>query len=63
MDSFFVALGLVFVIEGIGVAAFPGAARRAADTMASTPDQMLRIVGLVSAVVGVVLIWVVRQLS
>ena len=60
MSEFLVALGLVFAIEGLMFAAFPGAAKRAMQSVLETPDGSLRMVGLVSAVAGVVLIWLVR---
>jgi uncharacterized protein YjeT (DUF2065 family) len=60
MSDFLVALGLVFVIEGVAFAAFPGAARRAMASVLETPDATLRTVGIVSAVIGVIVVWFVR---
>jgi uncharacterized protein len=60
MTDFLAAMGLVFVVEGLVFAAFPEAARRAATTMAKTPDQALRLVGLLSAVLGLTVLWLVR---
>ena len=60
MGEFLAALGLVFVIEGLVFAAFPGPAKRAVATMLETPDATLRIVGLASAVIGLIVIWTVR---
>lgn len=60
MSDFVIALGLVFALEGLIFAAFPGSAKRAMASALETPDGMLRIVGIVSAAVGVVLIWIVR---
>jgi uncharacterized protein len=60
MTDFLAALGLVFVIEGLVFAAFPGAAKRAVTAMTETPDQGLRAVGLVSAVFGLAMLWLVR---
>ena len=60
MTDFLVALGLVFVIEGIMFAALPGAAKRAMASVTETPEATLRLVGVVSAVIGVVVIWLVR---
>jgi uncharacterized protein len=60
MTDFLAALGLVFVIEGLVFAAFPQAAKRAAEVMAQTPDQGLRLVGILSAAVGLVILWLVR---
>ena len=60
MSEFLVALGLVFVIEGLLFATAPGAARRAAAAMVDAPEGTLRIVGVVSAVLGVIVIWLFR---
>jgi uncharacterized protein YjeT (DUF2065 family) len=60
MTDFLAALGLVFVIEGLVFAAFPEAAKRAVAVMTQTPDQELRLVGLVSAVFGLAILWLVR---
>jgi uncharacterized protein len=60
MTDFLAALGLVFIIEGLVFAAFPHAARRAAATMMQTPDEALRLVGLLSAVFGLAVFWLVR---
>jgi uncharacterized protein YjeT (DUF2065 family) len=60
MKDFVVALGLVLVIEGLILAAFPARIRDALETMRVTPDQQLRIVGLVAAVLGVGVIWWMR---
>ncbi len=60
MSDFLVALGLVFVIEGIVFAAFPLAAKRAVTAMLETPDAVLRVVGLASAIFGLLLVWLIR---
>jgi uncharacterized protein len=60
MGEFAVALGLVFVIEGLIFAAFPGLAKRLAASALESPDTSLRIAGIVSAILGVVLIWLIR---
>ena len=61
MSDFLIALGLVFAIEGLVFAAFPGAAKRAMTSALETPDSVLRIVGIISAVIGVLVIWFVRR--
>lgn len=60
MTDFLVALGLVFALEGLLFAAFPGAAKRAMTSVLETPESSLRYVGLASALLGVGLIWLVR---
>ena len=61
MTEFIVALGLVFVIEGLLFAAFPGFAKRLAASALESPDTSLRVAGILSAVFGVVLIWLMRR--
>ena len=60
MTDFVVALGLVFVIEGIVFAAFPTHAKKAIASVLETSDASLRLIGVGSAIVGVVLVWVMR---
>ena len=60
MQDFLVALGLVLVIEGLILAAFPSRIRDALETMRVTPDQQLRVVGLVAAVLGTIVVWWMR---
>jgi uncharacterized protein YjeT (DUF2065 family) len=60
MAEFIVAIGLVLVIEGLLFAAFPGAAKRLAVSALETPETSLRVAGLVSAVLGLLLVWLAR---
>jgi uncharacterized protein YjeT (DUF2065 family) len=60
MSDFLVAVGLVFVIEGLVFAAFPGSAKRAIASVLETPDMPLRLIGIGSALVGLVVVWLVR---
>jgi uncharacterized protein len=60
MPDFIVAIGLVFVIEGLIFAASPAAAKRAVATIMKTPERALRVLGLVSALFGLFVVWLVR---
>jgi uncharacterized protein YjeT (DUF2065 family) len=60
MTDFLVALGLVFVIEGLVFAAFPASAKRAVAALLATNDLTLRLMGIGSAIVGLVLVWLMR---
>jgi len=60
MSDFVAALGLVFVIEGLVFAAFPTQAKRAMMSVLETPETTLRAIGLGSALVGLVVVWLVR---
>jgi uncharacterized protein YjeT (DUF2065 family) len=60
MGDLFVAIGLVLALEGLLFAAFPNAAKQAMASVLETPDAILRAVGIGSAVIGIVVIWLVR---
>jgi hypothetical protein len=60
MSEFIVAIGLVLVIEGLVFAGFPAVAKRLAASALESPESSLRIAGIASAVIGLVLIWLVR---
>jgi uncharacterized protein YjeT (DUF2065 family) len=59
--DFLIGVGILFVLEGLLFAASPSWMRRAMKSAAMTPDNILRMVGIASAVVGLVLIWLVRR--
>ena len=61
MEDFLAALGLVFVIEGLFFAAFPAHAKRAMESVMETQDGALRLIGIGSAVAGVIVLWLVRS--
>jgi len=61
MSDFVVAIGLFFAIEGILFAAFPLSAKRAIAAALEMPDGRLRIAGLVAALVGILIVWLVRH--
>jgi uncharacterized protein YjeT (DUF2065 family) len=56
------ALGLALAVEGLLFAAFPDRVRRAMYEAAHTPSDRMRLVGIVSAIVGVAIVWGARQL-
>ena len=54
------ALGLVLVIEGLLLALFPDGLKRMIAEIMTRPSQSLRVGGVVSAAIGVGVIWLVR---
>jgi uncharacterized protein len=56
------ALGLMLVIEGIVPFLNPRTFRQALATVSQASDKVLRIAGLVSMLVGVILLYVARGL-
>lgn len=59
--DFLIGVGVLFVLEGLLFAASPTWMRKAMQNALETPDHVLRAVGIGSAVLGLVLIWVMRQ--
>ena len=63
MRDLIAALGLALAVEGLLFAAFPEAVRRAMTDAAQTPAERMRLVGLISAAVGVVIVAVIRGIG
>ena len=63
MVDLIAALGLALAVEGLLFAAFPEGVRRAMYEAAHTPSDRMRLVGIISAIAGVVIVWGARQLS
>lgn len=61
MRDLFVALGLALAIEGLVFAICPELVKRAMLDTAQTPSERMRVVGIISAAAGVVLVWVMRR--
>ena len=60
MSELVIAIGLVFVLEGLAYAAFPNAMRNMVNEMAKLPDQTLRTFGLFAVGLGVFIVWLVK---
>ncbi|MGJ4855071.1 DUF2065 domain-containing protein [Labrys sp. KB_33_2] len=58
--DFITALGLAFAIEGLFFLAFPEPVRRMMVSVANSPNAQLRLAGFISAIIGIIIIWVVR---
>jgi uncharacterized protein YjeT (DUF2065 family) len=61
INDFFVGLGVLLVIEGLLLAGTPRWIKRAMEAAIKSSENLLRITGLVSAVCGLVLIWLIRH--
>jgi len=60
MEALWLAFGLVLVIEGLAYAAFPEQMRRMMRQALELPEGTLRMGGLLAAIVGVALVWLIR---
>ena len=60
MTDLLTAIGLAIAIEGIVYALFPDAMKSFMENILAQPSSNLRKAGVVAAVVGVFLVWLVR---
>ena len=60
MGDFVAALGLVLVIEGLLYALAPDLAKRLAEMARMTPNDTLRLSGVIAVALGVTVVWLVR---
>jgi uncharacterized protein YjeT (DUF2065 family) len=58
--DFLTAIGLVLVFEGVVYGGFPGLARKLAGEVLAMPENVLRMAGVVAAVLGVGVVWLIR---
>lgn len=61
MGDLVAAFGLALAIEGLLFASFPDAMKRALAEAAESPRERLRLVGLVTALLGVAIVWAMRR--
>lgn len=59
-DAIWIALALLLVLEGLMPAINPGAWRRMFEQIMQLNDQQIRTVGLVSMVLGLIMLWVLQ---
>jgi uncharacterized protein YjeT (DUF2065 family) len=61
-EALWLACGLLLICEGLMPALNPTAWRRVFEQLLQLSDQQIRLAGLASMVVGLLLIWVVQAL-
>ncbi len=60
MGSILMAIGLVFVIEGLTYALAPGQLKKMLAGLLALPDEQLRLIGTGALGFGVAIVWVAR---
>lgn len=61
MRDLWTGLALVLVIEGILYALFPDTMKRLAARAMRVPPHILRAAGLLTAAIGVAMVWLLRR--
>ncbi len=61
LSEFAIALALVLVIEGVLYALFPDAMQRMLEQISTLSPQSLRFAGLLSAFLGVAMVWLLKS--
>lgn len=59
-NDFLTAIALVLILEGLSLAAFPGALDRALEQLRAMPHEALRWAGLLMALLGVFFLYLLR---
>jgi hypothetical protein len=61
MNEFFVAIGLLFVIEGLLYSLFPDQMKGMMQKMKDLPSNNLRTGGLFFALIGFIIVWIIKS--
>lgn len=61
VDDLLTALALVLVLEGLALAAFPGALSRALEHLEAMPREALRLTGLLLLLLGVFFLYLLGR--
>ena len=61
MEDLITVLGLILVLEGLPYFAFPTGFKKWIIRILEVPESQLRIYGLISMMIGLVLIYLARQ--
>ena len=62
-NELLVAIALVLVLEGVIPFLAPEKFRRALVQLVQMPDQVLRVIGLASMTVGIIILYVLRLVN
>lgn len=60
MTEFLMAVGIVFVIEGLLYALFPASMKHMIKAALTQSDNILRLVGLIALFIGLVIIYLLK---
>ena len=61
MKEIIIAIGLIFFIEGLFLAIFPSRIKSMLDLIKNTPENKLRLFGVIFLVIGFLIIWYIKN--
>ena len=61
VKEFIIAIGLILFIEGLICALFPSKIKNMTKLIESMPANNLRILGVVFAIIGFIIIWYIKR--
>jgi uncharacterized protein YjeT (DUF2065 family) len=61
VNEFIIAIGLIFFVEGLFSAIFPSRIKSILELIKNTPENKLRILGIVFLIIGFLIIWYIKS--
>jgi len=61
VSEFIIAIGLIFFVEGLFLAIFPSRIKSILELIKNTPENKLRILGIVFLITGFLIIWYIKS--
>ena len=61
MNEFIIAIGLIFFVEGLFLAIFPSRIKSILELIKNTPENKLKILGIVFLIIGFLIIWYIKS--
>ena len=61
MNELIIAVGLIFFVEGLFLAIFPSRIKSILELIKNTPENKLRLTGIVFLIIGFLIIWYIKS--
>jgi len=61
VNEFIIAIGLIFFVEGLFLAIFPSRIKSILELIKNTPENKLRLLGIVFLIIGFLMIWYIKS--
>tara|TARA_B100000683_G_scaffold23086_1_gene21650 strand:- start:2 stop:187 length:186 start_codon:yes stop_codon:yes gene_type:complete len=61
VNEFIIAIGLIFFVEGLFLAIFPSRIKSILQMIKNTPENKLRLLGIVFLIIGFLIIWYIKS--